>query len=447
MKNIIYREIIKGCKMKLRLPGGNTMRDKKIKDNYSFKEMEFHLQGMKMLLALVDRDKLKELDAMEEQFKRLRQIPDMFNKHLAERGWIAYETMNFGIMTKAVQLAEEGKLEDAESILVGYYNEKNLRFMISRLTGIEEFQPRARLIYKALDDYLAERYHACVPVVLMMIDGFVNDIEQKGFFATNIDLTVWDTIAAHDSGLNTLTTIFGRSRKKTRIEEINIPYRNGILHGRDLGYDNRKVAAKTWGALVALGDWARAVKNGRNGDKKEFVPPTLMESFLSLRDSLVQYQKVGNDKKIIDDWKPREIFINDDVPKNGDIEAYDAGSPERILNEFFIYLSRGNYGKMAQQITKIVPSTDSIGKLAGRIRKIFEGKKLIDYRFIKIQDKAAAISEINVELTFEKDGDRSVHERTFRLIFQDEDCKPRVRNQNEGNWKILMNDGDLEFFL
>jgi len=117
--------------------------------------------------------------------------------------------------------------------------------MISRLKGIEEFQPRAWLIYKALDDYLAERYHACVPVVLMMIDGFVNDLEQKGFFATNIDLTVWDTIAAHDSGLNTLTTIFGKSRTKTTSEEINSPYRNGILHGRDLGYDNRKVAAKT----------------------------------------------------------------------------------------------------------------------------------------------------------------------------------------------------------
>ncbi|KAF5430599.1 hypothetical protein C5S36_12680 [Candidatus Methanophagaceae archaeon] len=420
------------------------MSDKKNKDNYSFKEMDFHLQGMKRLLAQVDRDKLNELDALEEQFKRLRQIPDMFNKYLAERGWIAYETMNFDIMTKAVQLAEEGKLEDAESILVGYYNEKNLRFMISSLKGIEEFQPRARLIYKALDDYLAERYHACVPVVLMMIDGFVNDIEQKGFFATNIDLTVWDTIAAHDSGLNTLTTIFGKSRKKTTSEEINIPYRNGILHGRDLGYDNRKVAAKTWGALVALGDWARAVKNGRNEDKKEFIPPTLMESFLSLRDSLVQYQKVGNEKKLVDDWKPREIFINDDVPKNGDIEAYDAGSPERTLNEFFIYLSRANYGKMAQLITKIVPSTDSIGKLAGRIRKIFEGKKLIDYRFIKIQDKAAAISEIDVELTFEKDGASSVHERTFRLIFQDEDCTPRVRNQNGGNWKILIDFTDME---
>ena len=81
MKNIIYREIIKRGEMKLRLPGGNTMRDKKIKDNYSFKEMEFHLQGMKMLLALVDRDKLKEIEDMEEQFKRLRQIPDMLNKH------------------------------------------------------------------------------------------------------------------------------------------------------------------------------------------------------------------------------------------------------------------------------------------------------------------------------------------------------------------------------
>ena len=62
------------------------------------------------------------------------------------------------------------------------------------MKGVEDYRPRYDLAEKAKEDYLAGRYHACVPVVLTIIDGIVNDIEQKGFFAQGVDLTAWDSI-------------------------------------------------------------------------------------------------------------------------------------------------------------------------------------------------------------------------------------------------------------
>ena len=49
---------------------------------------------------------------------------------------------------------------------------------------------------------------------------------------------------------------------------------------------------------------------------------------------------------------------------------------------------------MALLTTKLFSSNDSIKKLAGEIRSIFRGKKLIDYKIISIEDKAPAITEI-----------------------------------------------------
>ncbi|GEA15374.1 hypothetical protein E308F_16180 [Moorella sp. E308F] len=438
---------------------GDVMSGKKIKDNYSFKEMEFNLQGFKSLKAIYKlayffgfknesiKKSFEELQEIDKKFKQLQEIPDKFNQYFAQRGWIAYESMNFDIMAEAVKFAEEGKMDKAEEVLINYYdNKENLLFMISRLKGIEEFQPRIRLIHKALDDYIAGRYHACIPVVLMMIDGFVNDIEQKGFFATGIDLNVWDSIAAHDSGLNTLTKILGESRKKTSTDEIYLPYRHGILHGRDLGYDNKIIALKTWATLFALGDWARAVKSGKKGINKEFKAPTIKESIQSIKDSLEQYNQIQNEKKLIEQWEPRTLNVNADFPEKGQVSDYQEGSPEKTLVEYFEYLFKGNYGKMALLTTKLFPSDDSIKKLAGEIRKIFQGKRLIDFKFISVEDRAPAITEIKVKLTFEKKNtDKVTIEHSFRLIYVDNNCKPLTRNSNRGAWRIMLNFNDIEF--
>ena len=58
-----------------------------------------------------------------------------------------------------------------------------------------------------------------------------------------------------------------KRRKKTRQERIEIPDRNGIMHGMDLNYGNGLVAAKTWGILFAVGEWANDVQKERPGSK------------------------------------------------------------------------------------------------------------------------------------------------------------------------------------
>jgi hypothetical protein len=430
---------------------------KKIQDNYSFKEMDSTIKGLKTLSSIykvaskvglknsVLDEAFNKLVEMEKQSIQLKETPDEFNSLLGEAGWIAYESMNFDIMLKAVELAKNDKNDEAEQILVEYYNENTLRSSLRCLKGIEEYRPRINLTYNALDDYLAQRYYACIPVILMMIDGFVNDFEQKGFFATDVDLSVWDTIAAHSSGLNHLSCIFGKSRKKITSEEIALPYRNGILHGRDLGYGNKTVAAKCWAALFAIGDWARALKDGKKGIDKEFEPPTLKESITSLTESLKMLSENQEQKKAIEEWLPRKIAVGIDFPGNGEAGEYSIDSPEKILVEFFEYMGKNNYGKMAQYVTKICPSVDSIGKVAKEVRTIFRGKKLLNFKISNIRDEAPAISEIDTVINFEIGGKQISHEHTFRLIYQDDKCSTYVRGHNDGAWKILWNFYQIEF--
>ena len=430
---------------------------RKIQDNFSFKEMDFTLAGLKNLSSIYKvasklgykNNALNEvpgkLSEMEKQFIQLKETPDEFNSFFAKSGWIAYESMNFTTMLKAVDLAKNHKKDEAEQVLIDYYNEDTIRSSLVRLKGIEEYRTRVNLTYNALDDFLSERYYACIPVILMMIDGFVNDFEQKGFFATNVDLSVWDTIAAHSSGLNQLACIFGKSRKKTTNKEIELPYRNGILHGRDLGYGNKVVATKCWAALFAIGDWARAIKEGKKGGDKEFEPPTIEESMASLVDSIKSLAENEKYKKAIEKWQPRKVIMGIDIPEKGDVEKYSINSPERTLVEFFEYMGKNNYGEMAQYITRICPTTDSIGKVAKEIRTIFKGKKLIDFKIKNIMDQAPAISEIDSVITFTIGENTIEYRHTFRLIYQDDRCNSYIRGDSNGEWRILWDFYQIEF--
>ena len=56
----------------------------------------------------------------------------------------------------------------------------------------------------------------------------------------------------------------------TRAEEIQIPYRHGIVHGMDLGYNNKYVAAKCWVAALPR-DWALKVAKDEIVDQKVII--------------------------------------------------------------------------------------------------------------------------------------------------------------------------------
>jgi hypothetical protein len=188
---------------------------------------------------------LAEVNILEKKVAMLATLPDHFNRLFAPRGWIAYDLLNVDLAQAAVEKAEAGDIDGAEIDLVEYYNEENIRWHLQRMQAVKAFRPRFPLVEKALDDYLQGRYHASVPVVLIQLDGLVNDFGNSGFFSEGTDLEAWDSIAAHSTGLEALAKVLGKTRRKVTTDPLSLPYRHGILHGRDLGYDNKMVAAKT----------------------------------------------------------------------------------------------------------------------------------------------------------------------------------------------------------
>jgi hypothetical protein len=74
------------------------------------------------------------------------------------------------------------------------------------------------------------------------------------------------------------------------------------MHGTDLGYDNKIVAAKTWAALFALRDWAIKMEEGA-------IEQPLPNKLLELSDPIHQIHKNKEDQQLLQKWKPRNIKL------------------------------------------------------------------------------------------------------------------------------------------
>lgn len=419
------------------------MSDKdKIKDNPTCAELLKNAQGVDALSKVVGffeklgiknkkiSEALKQVPNLVSKTQELVGMPDRFNERFSKIGWIAYESLNFELMSKAVNLADEGKFEEANELIVEHYNEDTLKWGLTSMKGLEEYRIRDHLAQKAKEDYLKGRYHACVPVVLIIIDGIVNDLEQKGFFAEGTDLTAWDSIAAHSTGLQELSRLFNCSRKKTTTEKITVPYRHGILHGRDLGFDNKIVAAKTWATLFAIRDWALAAKQGKKNPKEREPEPGFVEVLKS-------YAKIQEQKKKLEAWKPRVLTPGKDFPETGLPEDYGSNSAEYTLCLFLHYWAKSNYGKMASLIKTFGDAP--LSKRAGEIREQFQGKILTDFKFVEINDLAAAMTEISLELNIQYEEKRIAKEIGVKIINEDQNGNPVIRGEPGGNWLIIEN--------
>ncbi len=413
---------------------------KKIKDNPTCAELLNNTKGFEALSKVVSffekigikNEKISEafrkFPDLYQKTEELVNMPDRFNEHFSKSGWVAYESLNFELMKEAVYLADEGKFEEANNLLVEHYNEETLNWGLTFMKGVEEYRPRYDLAEKAKEDYLAGRYHACVPVVLTIIDGIVNDIEQKGFFAQGVDLTAWDSIAAHSSGLQELSKLFNSARKKTNTETITVPYRHGILHGRDLGYANKVVAAKTWATLFTIKDWAMALKQGKKVPKEKEPEPSLLEV-------LKPYAKTQEQKKKLEAWRPRDLKPDKDFTVYGRPEEFGTHTPERELAQFFQYWSTNNYGKMAGLMKTF--GDYPLSKRAGEVRLNFQGKSLEGYKLLEIKDEAAAITEITVEVTLNHRDKILTENFSVRMIHEDSEGNPALREEPDGNWRII----------
>lgn len=421
-----------------------------ISDNPSYMDLLNQIRGLKSLIYILPLDSKKELkknlSAIEDQINALRFEPDKFNQHYSDLGWIAYESMNSDLMKEVIKLAEDNKRDDGEQLLLEYYADDNrIKYLLTRLKNRTGFSKRFELLLKAYKDYKSGRFHSCIPVFLMIIDGVVDEVTKsnKGFFASDSNPNLWNSIVGHESGLAKIAKIYAKTRKKVNTEPITLPYRNGILHGKDINYDNDLVATKCLATIFAVGDWVEQYESGKHIKPESPKPQNILQQLKEFKESLVAFQKQHDENEKIKDeiekWQPRHIseeYINNVNLKK---DSCISNSPEERFSEFMTFLSTKNFGKLHDIIERHHDKA-SKGQYIQEIKRYIGDLSLIDYTIVSIKDCAPCISEIEVILNII---DKFKEEISFttkcRMIYQKDafNATPLESSNPDGRWFIM----------
>lgn len=378
------------------------------------------------------QDSVARAVASAGKVQELSSVPDEFNEFFSRRGWIMYDVMNMDVAKQAVEKARLGFFVEAEQILVDYYDPRTVEIKLALMKGVRAFRPRWALARKAFIDYREQRYHACVPVVLALLDGMVNEVheDRRGFFARDTDLTAWDTVAGHSSGLNSLARILRKRRETTVTEEISVPYRHGILHGNDLGYDNPLVAAKAWAALFATREWALSVEQAASvslpGEREDPYSKAVLQG-----KRVKEPEDLRGDRPAV--RRPRNPTIGVDLPASGAPEDYAWGWPERRLAEYLTYWQRGNYGYAALCLH---PRHHEARNDPGLVREVLGFHPLTGFKFLSIKDTDAR-TEIETELELTQFGKCATKVVRMQLIYTHPEGNTVTRDEPGGTWQVF----------
>lgn len=199
----------------------------------SIEKMLKEIKLMSFFKFLMPPEQRKRFEEIEERSKLFDEIAK-FNERFSDIGWCAYDYMNVKLLERANKAFDEEGIEAAEKLLIEYYK-TDVKDIVHKIKNSSNaFLIRSHLIEQFLNDHFSERYYSSVLLALVIIDGAVNDFtKEKGFFAEGTNVDAWDCLVGCSDGLAKLKTIFNKSRTTTNLEKITLPYRNGILHGRD----------------------------------------------------------------------------------------------------------------------------------------------------------------------------------------------------------------------
>ena len=367
----------------------------------------------------------REFKDIEAQVDSLVRLVGSFHDSFSEPGWLFSDSTIVETAENALDAYMKGNSEEAEILLASAFDGDRLNFVIMQMCRLDEFRGRGAQLREASALTKEGRYLAATPLLLIIADGVGADAFGKSIFADGVNLEELNSFAGQPDALPELIRKICGTRRKTSSSDIRFPYRNGIIHGRDLGYGNRLVNAKCWSLLGNIVDVIRARKAGQ-ALKSESKP-----SFREARTSYAQNKRFN---QRINEWVPRPAVEERVRVSEMAVSPIGTGEPDSEIVNFLQAWKAGNYGRMAE-MTQYYDEMP-INQRAGEIRQAMEGLTLTEAMITRIEDIAPAVTEITVGLEFRSDDQEFTNGFVFRMICQDEAGGVAIHGDEGARWLI-----------
>ncbi len=352
------------------------------RDLPSFQELDAQIRAIKPITRVFARDQRANLTEIQRQMDLIVDTVDEFYRRLGQRYWLFHDPLP--VDDVASLLATYDDLDSLEKAFVALEQDAILHgHLCVRLNAFQELRPRMPMIDEAKRLYELEHYSACTLLLIAIMDGFVNDIDpsaRKGLHARDPEsMVAWDSVVGHHKGLSyVLEHTFKKSFSARKDEEAFDVYRNGIVHGMIVNFNNFIIATKAWNLLFGVADWARAEENRNKPVEK---PPTFRETISRVyRHRVAQTER----QQRLDQWQP--VTLAPDDP------AFSTHEMFALTGKFLRLWGARNYGTLIDHHARqLFEPTDSSGKKANRVRNWYEYRPIGDFEITKLDNPAPAV--------------------------------------------------------
>ncbi|WP_190216007.1 hypothetical protein [Streptomyces griseosporeus] len=389
------------------------------RDLPSFRQAEQAL----MLLRIVPSQRA-EAKALKQRMQELEALVEAFYDLLSDKHWIFHDRLSLtAVKTILVEAAQDA--DRAETMLIDHYRDsEQLTAMLLPLRKLPAMRRRLPLVEKAREDYTAGRYYACVHVLLSVMDGFVNEFEtvRRGLHTRQPEeLHAWDSVVGHHRGLAHAHKTFTKGRSATQEEPVYELYRNGIVHGSILNYDNAIVATKAWNRLFAVTDWAFAREKEQH---HKATPPFTWKALAGQAKDFVGFAvEQGKINRINEQWTPIEYLPGSD--------AYDSHPARQGSERLLTWWVRRNYGSICDLITQDAHAKH--GKaVRSEIRRAYEAYPLTGFDILAVAHDMPAACTVTARLYRAGGPPTTV---SLRWIREDANAHPKPEPW-PGEWRL-----------
>ena len=382
-------------------------------------------------VAGMDRT-LDEVLKLEQQLEALRALPGRFEALFFDRGWVLVESVELQVVQRAVDVAEGGGLDEAEGFLADHFTPAWVEAHLCSLQDLPGFGGRFDRAAMALNDYRAGRFHTSVLMTLTLIDGWVRELytlDSQGSpgGVEGGESLAWDVIGALPAGLANLDRVAGEPPPRASAEEMTALPDGGRDDGADAEEYKKRVAAKCWAALFAVGEWVTRAED-------EDDPPPQLELAIerAVTRSIEGIRETPAGTGGLEGWRPREVVVGESVPAFGEPEDYPAGTPERTVVDFLNRWQEGDREAMARCYAPLVRASPA------DVRIRFEQDGPIGFELLEVREVTPAVADVRVALELDADDDPSRATYEFRLVASDGEGQLASPTGDDVSWGLAM---------